>query len=452
MKTLFLFIPHYFFSSDLLHTDYIKLLSQKYKVVVFSPVFTASDPKNYYQSENITYIPWQELRPKFWSFFTKTLRLSMIREFDNLEYFKLRRLMKINLNWQRKLLRSISWFIPRILLTSDFFTKIEYLLTPNSKIFLGYLKKYNPSIIVTCTPGFGYTEPEIIILAKKNNLKTVSINSSWDNFTSNATQFRKTDYIICWNEVMRKEAISIHNYNPNKVFVSGIYRFDHHFEKHENELSREEFLKSKNLDPSRKTLLLSTVPPNTYPPQYSVWRKIIQKHKENAFGEPVNLFIRLHPNDSLEKYKEFEGINNVHIELPGKQKNKTVSGGHKIEMDEEDLNNLRYSLKYTDININFRSSLSLEATIYDKPIINIALDNYANRYHVDWYIPIIESGGVRLVTTEDELNKAIIDYLNHPEKDKDGRKKIFNDYIGFSDGLSYKRSAEAVEHILKTIS
>lgn len=247
---------------------------------------------------------------------------------------------------------------------------------------------------------------------------------------------------------MRKELISIHKYNTDHVFVSGIYRFDHHFEKHENEISREEFLKSKNLDPSRKTLLLSTVPPNTYPPQYGVWRKIIQKHKENSFVEPVNLFIRLHPNDSIEKYKEFEGIENVHIELPGKQKKKTSSGGHKIEMDKEDLDNLRYSLKYTDVNINFRSSLSLEATIYNKPIINIALDNYANRYHVDWYIPILESNGVKLVKTEEELYKAITDYLENPEIDTEGRKKIFNDYIGFSDGLSYKRSVEILDKII----
>lgn len=452
MKTIFLIIPHYVFSSDLLHTGFIKLLSDKYKIIVFSPIFYVNNPDHYYQSPNITYIPWQEKRPKFWNFFTKTLRVALISEFDNLEYFKLRGLMKINLNRQRKLLRTIGFFLPRQILTADFFTKLESLLTPVSNDFKELINKYHPNIVLTCTPGFSSAESEIIIMAKKIGLKTIAINSSWDNFTSNATQFRKTDYIICWNEVMRQEAISIHNYNPNKVFVSGIYRFDHHFEKHENELSREEFLKSKKLNPAKKTLLLSTVPPNTYPPQYDVWRKIIQKHKENAFGEPVNLLIRLHPNDSLEKYKEFEGINNVHIELPGKQKNKTSSGGHKIEMDKVDLDNLRYSLKYTDININFRSSLSLEATIYDKPIINLALFDYANRYHVDWYIPIIESGGVRLVTTEDELNKAIIDYLNHPEKDKDGRKKIFNDYIEFSDGLSYKRSAEAVEHILKTIS
>lgn len=449
MKTLFLFIPHYVFSSDLLRTDYIKILSEKYKVVVFSPIFYAKNGEDYYQSPNITYIPWQEIRPKFWNFFTKTIRLSMIREFDNLEYFKLRRLMKINLNWQRKFLQVIGWFLPKKMLTAGFFTKIEKILTPISKKFKELLGKYNPSAILTCTPGFSHMESEIIIMSKKLGLKTIAINSSWDNYTSNATQFRKTDYLICWNEVMRQEAISIHKYPADHVFVSGIYRFDHHFAKHAKELSKEEFLTSKNLDPRLKTLLLSTVPPNTYPPQYEVWRKIINMQKNNELSEKVNLLIRLHPNDFMEKYDEFRNIKNVHIEWPGKLVKKTSSGGHKIEMDEEDLDNLRYSLMYTDINVNFRSSLSLEATIYDKPIINLALNGYENRYYVDWYIPIIRSGGVKLVKTEEELERSIGDYLKNPPLDSMGRKEIFKKYIRYSDGLSYQRSVELTDMILR---
>ncbi len=198
MKTLFLFIPHYVFSSDLLHTEYIKYLAEKYKVVVFGPVFSANSVDHYYQSPNVEYIPWNSQRPNFWLFFTKTLRISLIREFDDLEYFKLRRKLKINLNWQRQLLRNIGWFLPKFLLTTNFFTKLEYWLTPNSKIFQNYVKKYNPALVLTCTPGFNSLEAEAIILAKKNGLKTVSINSSWDNFTSNSTQMRKTDYIVCW--------------------------------------------------------------------------------------------------------------------------------------------------------------------------------------------------------------------------------------------------------------
>lgn len=449
MKTLFLFIPHYVFSSDLLHTDFIKELSANYRVIIFSPIFKSNPAANYYQSPNLEYITWSEEYPKFWLFFTKTLRLSLIREFDQLKYFQLRRLMKINLNWQRKLLRTLSWFIPRKFLTVDFFTQLEYWLLPASKKFLACVQKYHPDLIITCTPGFNSIDAEVIIQSKKLNLPTVAINSSWDNYTANAVQFRKTDYLISWNNVMKNEAIAIHHYPETNLFISGVYRFDHHFQKNQDEISRDDFLKSKGLDPKLKTLLLATVPPNTYSPQYEVWRQILKMREEKKLCEDVNIFIRLHPNDIQEKYREFQGLKNTYIELAGKPLDPTGSSPHKIEMDESDLDNLRYSLKYTDININFRSSLSLEATIYDQPIINIALYDYANRYNVDWYIPIIKSGGVKLVTTAEELNQAINDYLTNPKLDNEGRKKIFSDYVIFNDGESYKRSVRAIQQILK---
>ena len=452
-KTLFLFIPHFVFSSDLLNTNYIKYLSSKYRVIVFSPIFKNNPADSYYQSKDVEYIGLDLEYPNFWLSFTKTLRISLIREFDELRYFKLRKITKINLNWQRKLLRFLGWFLPRKFLTADFFTKLECWLLPNSKRFTEYIKKYNPSLALTCTPGFSPDETEAIVLSKKNNLKTVAINSSWDNFTSNSIQFRKTDYLICWNKVMKEEAEKIHNYLPDKVFVSGICRFDHHFEKNnDNNISREEFLLSKNLAPSLKTLLLCTVPPNTYPPQYKVWEDLLKLRGEKKISQDVNILIRLHPNDLIEKYDKFKNLKNVHIELAGKLKNKTSSSNHKIEMDESDLINLRLSLKYTDVNINFRSSLSLEATIYDKPIINIALHNFSNRYDVDWYIPIIQSGGVKLVTTTEELCSAINEYLENPDTDKLGRQKIFNDYITFSDGLSYKRNVDITEKIIQEIT
>ncbi|MFY9493287.1 MAG: CDP-glycerol glycerophosphotransferase family protein [Minisyncoccia bacterium] len=449
MKTLFLFIPHYVFSSDLLHTDYIKILSENYKVVIFSPIFESENPAGYYYSPNVTYIPWLEENPKFWLFFTKILRVSLIREFDNLEYYKLRQLTKANLNWQRKILRRAGWFLPRFMLTAKFFTKLEEFLIGNSPKFQMLTKKYKPSIVVTCTPGFSFLEAEAIIMAKKNRLKTIAIDSSWDNFTSNAVQFRKTDYLACWNEIMKKEAMEIHTYTEDKVFVSGVYRFDHHFKANPQDVSRKEFLKNKNLDPNLKTLFLSTVPPNTYPFQYDVWRKVVEMRRDGRIPN-VNLLIRLHPNDDITKYEEFKKLENVHIEPAGHNKPKTKESGHKVEMDKSDLDNLRHSLKYTDVNVNFRSSLSLEATIYDKPVINIALFGYVNRYRVDWYIPIIKSGGVKLAESEEELSGYINDYLKNPNLDSAGRKEIFNQYVKFRDGNSSTRSVEILSKIINS--
>jgi len=450
MKTLFLFIPNFVFSSDLLRTNFIKYISQKYQVIVFSPIFKSNPSHQYYQSSSVEYINWDVENPRFWLFFTKTLRISLIREFDNLEYYKIRRLTKKNLNWQRKLLRSLGWFVPRPFLTADFFTKLENFILPNQARFKKMIVKYSPELLLTATPGFSSFEAEAIIMAGKNGLKAVSINSSWDNYASNAIQLRKTDYLVCWNKVMKEEALSIHNYPKSKVFVSGIYRFDHHFLNKKRRVTREDYLISKGLDPRLKTLLFATVPPNTYPHQYRVWREIIEMRDRNEFGQELNIFIRLHPNDKRVRYEEFEGIKNLHIALPGKQIDIGKAGDKKTEMDESDLEELRFLFDYTDININFRSSMSLESTIYGQPIINLALYDYSLHYHVDHYIPILKSGGVKLVTDKKELSNSINNYLSNPNLDKEGRKKIFDDYIGFSDGLSPKRCIDALFKMIQT--
>ncbi len=447
MRTLFLFIPHYVFTSDLLRTNFIRSLAEKYKVIVFGPVASG----DYYRSPNVEYIPYESEYPNFWLVFSKTLRLGLIREFDKLEYMKLRYRRKINMNWQRHLLRTIGWFLPRPLLTARFFTALETWLLPNSKKFQGYVKQYRPDLLMTCTPGFNNLEAEAIILAKKNGIPTASIDSSWDNYTSNSIQFRHTDYLICWNGIMKKEAVELHHYPADHVLVSGTYRFDHHFEPHPKEPGREEFLRSKGLDPNLKTLWLCTVPPNTYPPQYQVWKTIIAMRDRGEFGQQVNIFFRIHPNDEAERYKEYAGMKNVHVELAGHMKQKAPGSGQKIEMDETDLDNLRHSLKYTDININFRSSLNLESAIYDQPCIDLALENYKERYWVDWYIPLVESGGINIVTTNEELQNAIIGYLKDPKKDTEGRKKLRELYIGFSDGKSYQRSVDAISTIVNAL-
>lgn len=448
MKTLFLFIPHYVFSSDLLHTPFIKELSEKYKVVVFSPIFKVNPASNYYQSPNVIYVAWETQSPKFWQFLTKTARVSMVREFDHLKYYKLRHSQKINTNWRRNLLRALSWLLPKRLLTVDFFTKIETLLTPNSKIFGKFIQKYQPAAVLTCTPGFNNLEAEAIVLAKKNGLPTAAINSSWDNYTSNAVQFRKTDYLISWNEVMKKEAAKIHHYSEDKLFVSGIYRFDHHFQVSDL-VSKNDFLSSKNLDPDRQTLFFSTVPQNTYPHQTKVLKEILKIRNQLNQNNQFNILLRLHPNDSAKNYEEFLGMENFHIELPGKViQSEDIGRGYKVEMNTEDLSNLRYSLKYTDLNVNFRSSISLEATIYDKPIINLALYGYAQYYQMDHYIPILNSGGIKLVESPEALKEAINLYLKNPALDREGRKKIFDVYIGFKDGLSYKRSVETLAEMV----
>ncbi|MBI3631386.1 MAG: hypothetical protein HY219_00780, partial [Candidatus Staskawiczbacteria bacterium] len=153
--TVFLAIPSYIFTSDLLRTEYIKCLSSRYRVVVITPTIGEAVAKTnaYLQSPQLTYIEKKLESPKFWNFF-KFIRITWVNEFDYLasaQHFYKRPNYKNN--WQRRLFRTIGLPFSRWL-TVNFFTAIEARLLPNSIFFSALVKQYQPKLIITATPGF----------------------------------------------------------------------------------------------------------------------------------------------------------------------------------------------------------------------------------------------------------------------------------------------------------
>ena len=148
--------------------------------------------------------------------------------------------------------------------------------------------------------------------------------------------------------------------------------------------------------------------------------------------------------DTEKKYqREFFYVPDLCVESAGR------SVGKVVEMSYQDLLNLKHSLKYSDLNINYASTISIEACIFDKPVINIGfIDRFKLAYEFNHYRPIYESGAVRLAKTDDELADLINIYLEKPVLDREARDGVVKKYIGFTDGLSYKRSVETLEKIL----
>ncbi len=443
-KTVILAISNYIAASDLLRTKYLEYLSSKYRVVVVSPILDEAKVSagGYLHSPDITYAHRPIENPRFWEFF-KFLRVSLVNEFDYLKsvkYFYLR--PNYTDNKKRRLFRFLGRPFSRIL-TANFFSKIEAWLLPGSKNFKNFTKEHQPSLLITATPGFDPWEAELIFLANREKLPTVSINFSWDNLTMNSKHIRKADFLVAWNEIMRREALNVHHYAPEQIFVSGTPRFDPYFIKELNEPTREEFLRSKKLNPDLKTIFHTTVT-KAYPFQKKYIRDLIDLRNQKKIPY-TNLFLRIHPLDLPENYNEFQGVPDLYIESAG-------AGGvrGKVEMSYTDLLNLKYSLKYSDVNVNYASTITIESSIFDVPVINIGfLDRFALAYEFTHYEPIYKSGAVRLVKTDDELAKFINMYLADPSLDRENRRKIVEDYVKYTDGLSYKRSVDALDKIIK---
>lgn len=442
MKTVFLAIPNQILTSDLLRTKYIEYLSSKYRVLVITPFIDDLTARRwgYLHSSGVSYALWTIKYPNFWRLF-KFLRVALINEFDHLSSIKYYYQRPIfSKNWKLRFLRLISNLCFKKI-TASFFTKVENFLLPSFDEFSKLVVRHQPIMLITATPGLDPWEAELILLAKRKNVSTIAMNFSWDNLTMNSKHVRKTDYLIAWNNIVKDEAINIHGYNNDRVFVSGTLRFDPYFDKNVVWPGKEEFLKSKGLNPKYPTIFHTTVT-KAYPFQKKYIRDLIQLRESKKIPY-VNFLIRIHPMDVYENYNEFLGTPNLVVEKAGSE----VNG--KVEMSYVDLLNLRHALKYSDLNINYASTISIEACIFDKPIINIGcLDRFTLAYDFDHYRPIAQSEAVRISKTDEDLPGLINSYLRNPALDQEHRQWVVENFIGFTDGKSYKRSVDLLERCL----
>lgn len=448
MKTVFLFVPQYVFSSDFLRTEYIKYLASKFRVIAFVPAALLAGNKPYYQSPNLIYVVKDLESFKFWNFFDKFLRYNLIRKYDFEPVIQRNRAIGMRNIWKR-LFRFLAYFFPKNLITPHLFTWLEIRLAPQSKIFLEYVKKYQPVLAIMPTPGFNYFDAEAVILAKRAKLPTVAVDFSWDNLHNGGIKFRRVDYFIVWNDIIKNTAVKEYGYQADKVFVSGVMRFDHYFKKMPRELSREDFLKSKGLDPKEKVILLTTVTKGNYADEHLLLEDLLKARDEGRFQGCPNIFVRLHPKEEVEKFAKFMGggIKNLHVEEAGTKRE--VALGMGIELDENDLLNLKHTLIYADVEINYLSTITLEAFAFDKPVINIDFpEKYHRGYAFRHYKPIIDMKAVGIASSFQELLELVNRYLANPELGREKRQEATRKFIQFTDGFSYKRSVDFLEHII----
>lgn len=445
MKTVFLFIPNYVFSFDLLKTKYIEYLSSKYKVIIFLP--TLENIENYYKSSNIEYVEYKLKHPKLLNRM-KLFRIAMIKEFDNLLSIKLHYKNAFH-DFKRIFLRVVAKVYP-FNIRAGLFTKLERSIIKKDKEFENLLEKYKPEIVLTCTPGFTDFEAEAIILSNIYRIKTAAINFSWNNLTTNAKHIRKTDFLVTWNDIIKKEAIELHRYDEKNVFVSGIMRFDYYFDNDFNKETKEEFLIKKNLDPKLKILLLTTTSHGVYPYHRELIKILLDLRDDKRNIPDINIFIRIHPKDSIDRYAEFENIKNLHIETAGRELSSHYGSRQSIEMDLEDFMNLKNTLKFADIAVNYTSTITLEAFVFDKPVINIGFPEESARLHYQYrhYQDIVNLNSVKLAKNTEDLETYINLYYKNPEIDKESRLKVLKLFVEFLDNFSYKRNVDFLEQIL----
>ena len=131
----------------------------------------------------------------------------------------------------------------------------------------------------------------------------------------------------------------------------------------------------------------------------------------------------------------------------------TVADGLAIDVMPEHQRHLGDTLCYADVVVNVASTITIEACIFDTPVVNICFDGpapepyerSATRYYsFTHYVNITNRDAVRVAKSPAEMIECVARYLEEPSLDAACRTQVVLDQCQFTDGRSASRVAGSV--------
>lgn len=452
MKTVFIAIFQAVGVKNILRTNVVKALLERPDVTI---VCLARFPERaeYYRKEvpheRLMYDAFYQTPNGLWERFFSFLKFHLIKTQttdllkrmhykDTGSYFSYLAGMAANFVLARSIVRKLLRFF-------------DYRLVGDPG-FCAVLEKYQPGVVFLANP-FDDVEVALLREAKKRKIPTVGFINSWDLLTSRSTLRLLPDTLVVYNDIVKKEAMELADMPEARIAVCGIPQYDQHITR--TPLSRHAFFKKIGLDPDRHLVLFAPIGRKF---SNSDWKMIDLLHSifsEKKIFSNAQLFVRFQPNDFLDQ-EELNRRPWLTYELPGIRYGTERSGDWDMTFGE--LAHLTDTLAHTSVLVCYTSSLSVDAAVFDKPVININFEpgtigklsqSPIQYYHMTHYRNALNSGGIRIVSNVEELRFWMRRYLECPEEDREGRARLVREQCGVLDGRAGERIAETVLNALR---
>lgn len=462
---------HQAFSSRyLLGTDIFQDLKAKgVPIVVLNP--NADDPsfRNMFRDKTVTVEKFQYEKlfsitnSRLHRFFTKVRWLTLPSKHD-ITTVKVHQAVEIWNN--RKASFRGKTYLSLVLLTAKILRRSRWLRRlfayAESRLFQSnshqeLFRKYHPSLLVIADNGTIALSNLLMGEAKRHGTEIVSIVLSWDNLTSKGMGGTMPDYAVAWNENMKEELQEYHAVEPSRIFLGGVAHFDDYF-RNGATAGKEEFLRTFDLAPNRRTIFLGTASPSTFRHNVALIRLLLEAIDKGAFVEPCQLLVRFHPaslskmRGALGKEKEqIDGLKERYGKLLALDFPETIPQKYGDVFSTKDQHKLAMILQHSDVMVNLFSTLMLEACIFDLPVINVGFYNYGdtnfnNKMLKDFthIRKIVDYGAVRIAYSEQELFDLTNMYLKDRSMDRTERRLVREKEGGPNKG----RAGEAIADYL----
>ena len=455
-KTIFLTVTFGTNVRDILRGNVLKVLKASgHRIVILSPIHDDPAFRAEFESDNVIVEPLHPHRPSRLERKVNSLRFTLFP--DLCETFRiLTRPVARRSAVKAALARCVLAFV-RLIGRANTRRLVMWL---NTYLFpdrhhADLFRRYKPDLV--CVTEFFHLASDLWILkrAVRERIPTVGLVRSWDNLTTKGSFPAPIDRLVVWSETMRREAVEMHGYRPEEVFVGGVPQYDAYTDPTEFP-TRGDFFRRIGADPGKRLITWALVPKDRFPEEMDIAAELGKLIHAGALGEPAQLLIRLYPLRASTVPDHLQGQPSALFDLPG-----TPSRFPDRNISLDDLRHLAATMRYSDVVINMASTISVDAAAMGTPVVCVAFEgeepkpyheSVQKHYDMTHFRRILTSGGVRVARNMPDLIEHVQTYLRHPQLDADGRRRIVETECYRLDGRAGERIANFILQRLEEVT
>jgi hypothetical protein len=437
-KTVFISSFYGLIGRNILSTGFLKkILDNPVKVVIFLPKEKEESYRKIFGSENV-FVEGISYEESSYDKFLASI-------FFSLHGIENARINRAGLISQGKYAGAFFSFclskIGRFKLIRKIARSLDYRFATSGH-YKKYFEKYKPDLVFA-TDIFRHQDVDMMREAKKHRILTLGMVRSWDNVSTKGLNRFIPDKMIVHGEHIKEEIVKYCDIEPSKISIVGIPHYDRYIT--EGRTNREVFFKKFNLDPNKKTLILS-------PPLRSYTSDPVPETIVNALlpFDNIQTIIRmtLVGKSNIGNLKPIP--NKLAIDAPESAEN----------FDQADMTNgddhLMDLLYHCDVLASHVSTIAIDAIVFGKPAIYVGFNTNPVPYHesirrffdLDCARDLVSTGGVELIESLDDFIKCLLRHFADPALGKEGRQNLIHNYCFRLDGKSSERLANVVIDVL----
>jgi hypothetical protein len=236
-------------------------------------------------------------------------------------------------------------------------------------VYDGFFNMSRPDVILSANP-YSLEELPLALLGRRRGIPTLAAVVSWDNLCYKGHLWTDYDTYFVWGPAMRDD---LRRHLPalteDRIVETGSPQFDFDL-RPDLVWPRTEFFRRISGDPGRPLITYAANVEWLFPDEPAVVAGLWKRIRDGAVQGNPQLLVRLHPHDNSSRFESMVR------ECPGLMLQRSSFSRNDrywwFTPSLDDLALLANTLRYSDVTANLCSSMTLDAAILDRPVVNVA--------------------------------------------------------------------------------